>query len=390
MNRLTPALCLLLCAVAVVPARRAVAQPAATQAASQPAGQLDFILKQLRTIQPATHADKDVEAALVAKGTAILPALREAKALGDKIVRDDELTTDRYSVPGQGTVVDGRPREARVKELAERRMVVLDHVIVPLDWGFDPKDVLAKWAAKRDAKGADAKTLLNEPQQMRGAILEAAFPEYLWYSITRPYSPVQRVEEEPSSWLDRNLFAIDRKGNVTHLTSANDLQAFFRSHLQAVKEEQDAKQAVRVWLALSQTLQDHNQFPVVEDSLKATKAEGGGWTAKGQASRLPMGAKAIVDVGTVDVALVFDADGKLKEKTEDVKVRPGMRPICQATKLLDKDLIVRTMAERELRLMGRDAEEYLRMRRASASPELQAAIDRIWQKILADEVAFGR
>ena len=57
MNRLTPALCLLLCAVAVPPARRAVAQPAATQAASQPAAQLDSVVNQLPTIQPATPVE---------------------------------------------------------------------------------------------------------------------------------------------------------------------------------------------------------------------------------------------------------------------------------------------------------------------------------------------
>jgi hypothetical protein len=47
------------------------------------------------------------------------------------------------------------------------------------------------------------------------------------------------------------------------------------------------------------------------------------------------------------------------------------------------------MAERELRLMGRSAEAYLRSQRAKATPEIQTAIDRIWQQILDDERDFG-
>jgi len=47
------------------------------------------------------------------------------------------------------------------------------------------------------------------------------------------------------------------------------------------------------------------------------------------------------------------------------------------------------MAERELRLMGRSAEAYLKAQRVKSSPEIQAAIDRVWQQILDDEHDFG-
>ena len=63
-------------------------------------------------------------------------------------------------------------------------------------------------------------------------------------------------------------------------------------------------------------------------------------------------------------------------------LRPGIRPICQATKLLDRDPIVRRMAEQDVLVMGRAAKPYLDQVRATARPKLQQAIDRIWQRIL--------
>lgn len=61
-----------------------------------------------------------------------------------------------------------------------------------------------------------------------------------------------------------------------------------------------------------------------------------------------------------------------------------MRPICQATKLLDADPIVRKMAERSIQIMGRAARGYLEEQRAQAAPDLQQAIDRMWQRILEE------
>jgi hypothetical protein len=67
---------------------------------------------------------------------------------------------------------------------------------------------------------------------------------------------------------------------------------------------------------------------------------------------------------------------------EKSAVRPGIRPVCQATKLLDHDPIVRRMAEQDLLVMGRAAKPYLDQIRATATPKLQQAIDRVWQRIL--------
>jgi len=78
-------------------------------------------------------------------------------------------------------------------------------------------------------------------------------------------------------------------------------------------------------------------------------------------------------------------DGKLAKVVEENTVKPGVRPICQATKLLDPDPIVRGMAEQCIVVMGSEAREYLLGQRAKASPELQQAIDRVWQRIIDEE-----
>jgi hypothetical protein len=82
--------------------------------------------------------------------------------------------------------------------------------------------------------------------------------------------------------------------------------------------------------------------------------------------------------------MALGAAGGLVRIYEKAALQPGVRPICQATKLLDRDPIVRRMAEQDLLVMGRAVKPYLDQVRATAGPELQQAIDRVWQRILRD------
>jgi hypothetical protein len=79
--------------------------------------------------------------------------------------------------------------------------------------------------------------------------------------------------------------------------------------------------------------------------------------------------------------VLFDKEGKLAKVNEKAAIRPGPRPICQATKLLDADPIVRRIAEQDLLIMGLSSRDYLMERRERASPELREAIDRVWLQI---------
>jgi hypothetical protein len=122
------------------------------------------------------------------------------------------------------------------------------------------------------------------------------------------------------------------------------------------------------------------EFSVPEDAVHVTPTRTGGLEATGKAVVTPQGG----NTGEIVAALTFDAAGKLVTVSEVPKVRPGIRPICQASKLLDPDPITRGMAEQAILVMGKKAEQYLTEQRARASPELKDAIDHIWQRILAE------
>ena len=122
---------------------------------------------------------------------------------------------------------------------------------------------------------------------------------------------------------------------------------------------------------------DHT--PEVIDATTKAEKEKGGFVASGKMVVMQGGN------GAIDAKLTFDPDGALTKVEEVSKIRAGPRPICQATKLLDSDPIVRRMAEQDLLIMGRAARAYLDEQRGKASPELRRAIDRIWQRILEQD-----
>ena len=79
--------------------------------------------------------------------------------------------------------------------------------------------------------------------------------------------------------------------------------------------------------------------------------------------------------------LSFNQEGKLVSAKTVKNIQAGIRPICQAKKLLDKDPVVKKMAEQDILIMGRMCKPYLQEQREKAAPPLQKAIDVIWNKI---------
>src|SRR5262249_38494342 len=103
---------------------------------------------------------------------------------------------------------------------------------------------------------------------------------------------------------------------------------------------------------------------------------------KGKRGLEAAGRAIVMQGGNGELAATLEfVDGKLAAVTESAKIRPGPRPICQATKLLDPTPIVRKMAEQDLLIMGIAARSYLMEQRGQARPELREAIDRLWRKI---------
>jgi hypothetical protein len=204
-----------------------------------------------------------------------------------------------------------------------------------------------------------------------------AFPKYYFFTAFFRLYPVAAAP--PEGLKSSNIFVVGPDGKPKLINDTKALEEFFRTNLPGIKEDDAAKDAVRAWLRLSQEFRQDGfyQFQLMDDSTKVAR-DGDARVASGKTVVMKGGN------GELNVTLKFDADGKLVKNgvTEEGNLKPGPRPICQATKLLDADPIVRRMAEQDLLIMGRAAKSYLDEQRAKASPELQRAIDRLWQRIL--------
>jgi hypothetical protein len=205
--------------------------------------------------------------------------------------------------------------------------------------------------------------------------LERAFPGRLFFSVIYRMHPV--AIRAPAPLKSQNVFVVGKDGGVEHFTSSKELEKFFSSHARPVKSDDQAKDAVRAWLTLSQQFVQDGFF---QFTIPDKEISGNAKKMTGKAVVEPKGGNK----GYLAVTLTLE-DGKLSKVDEDNKVKPGVRPICQATKLLDPDPIVRGMAEQCLLVMGSTARQYLMEQRAKATPELQEAIDRMWQRIVEEE-----
>ncbi len=201
--------------------------------------------------------------------------------------------------------------------------------------------------------------------------LAKAFPDAHFFAIVFRQYPVARIAPEPLK--SQNVFAVAKDGQLVHLTDTKGLEKFFKERLKAVEDDDAARQAAGAWLALTQTFQQDGffKFAVPKDDLKGTREKASGKLVVTQGGK-----------GELVATLTFDGKGKLDKVAEQNGIKPGVRPICQATKLLDADPLVRRMAEQDILVMGRACKGYLDEQRAKASPELRRAIDRVWRRIV--------
>jgi hypothetical protein len=335
-----------------------------------------LVLQILRLVRPGQTDTRIAEAALHAAGKHIQPILQELKEHPEKLVSDEDLAVTKYLAAGGVEVTDRRSATSRADELRKQRLQVVETMLTELAQGFTPRRAIETWAFPRGG----APDFLPEPQPVKVPDLAKLFPDYSFYAVVFPQWPVARMPPEPLK--SANVFAIDKKGSVQGLTTKEELEAFFRKNLPPVNDETAAKGAVRAWLASAQVLATDGwfKFNVTEDSITVTKAATG-LQAAGKATVNPNGGNR----GEIAVALDFDDRGKLTVVQQKSNLKAGIRPICQSTKLLDPDPIVRKMAEQSLLIMGMDALPYLQEQRVKVSPEIQHAIDRIWQEILDRE-----
>ena len=244
-------------------------------------------------------------------------------------------------------------------------------------------------AASDDTRGRQllAQKLATLKGAERGQVIPLAndalgrtFAGHLFYALRFRQYPVAVMPPDPLK--TTNLFVVKPDGSVEHLPDVGALEAFFRAALSPVTTDPQAQDAAKAWLRLAQEFRQDGflQFSIPDESLQVASVASGGHEVTGKAVVIPHGGNQ----GEMAASLTFDGSGKLVTVSESAYIKRGIRPICQATKLLDSDPIVRAMAEQAILVMGRAAKEYLDEQRPMASPELREAIDRVWQRILGE------
>lgn len=210
------------------------------------------------------------------------------------------------------------------------------------------------------------------PQSIVGAEYPKALPNVAFVMVTYRQFPVAMAP--PEGLGSSNVFAIVGNDKPQRLADSKELEAFFRKHLAKVENADRAKDALEAWLNLVKEFRQDGMFRFEVLKKEFAAEEGKETTVRGRAMVVQGGN------GEVAATLVF-ADGKLQKATESATIRSGPRPICQATKLLDADPIVRKMAEQDLLIMGRSAFPYLDEQREKAAVPLREAIDSLRKRI---------
>jgi hypothetical protein len=239
---------------------------------------------------------------------------------------------------------------------------------------LSPEDVAkAEAAVKKDLAGRPAGDAARVTF-IKDAAVERALPGQACFAVLFPQYPVARVA--PPGLSSSNVFVVDRDGKIQPLTTEQKLTQYVQANAAPAKTDDQAKDAARAYARLAQELHQDGfyKFELMDDATKVEKA-GAGRNATAKVVVMQGGN------GTIDVVVALDEAGKVDKAKVDAKLKPGPRPICQATKLLHPDPLVRRICEQDLLIMGPACLDYLAEQRARATPELQREIDRVRGRI---------
>ena len=232
---------------------------------------------------------------------------------------------------------------------------------------------------------ADDQQLVQEYLQSRGAsgavvrpvtddFVGRTFPNFSFFGVIFRQYPIAVQCPQAPDLKCANLFFV-RDSKVEFVSAIEDLKFFFAANLDPAPTRDTATDAASTWLRFSEELKQDLFYTFSPSDISYTP----------RADITLIQAHASVSSGgdgNIDIVMTLGSAGSFVNVLEKSALRAGIRPICQATKLLDPDPIVRRMAEQDLLVMGRAAKPYLDQIRATARPQLRQAIDRVWQRIL--------
>ena len=231
----------------------------------------------------------------------------------------------------------------------------------------DDQQVVESYLQSRGISGAVVRPVTDE-------FVGRTFPNINFFGVIFRQYPVAVQCPQTKDLKCANLFFVQGT-QVDFVSTIEDLKFFFAANLGPVPAEDLATDAAATWLRFSEELKQDLFYTFSPVDISYTPRD----------DLTVLRAQAAVTAGgdgNIDVLITLGAAGSLVNILERSALRPGIRPICQATKLLDRDPIVRRMAEQDLVVMGRATKPYLDQIRATATPKLQEAIDRVWRLIL--------
>lgn len=309
-----------------------------------------------------------------------------------------ETVQAETAVSGQGTAVSsgvvypskvGKSRpEKFVDELpvaeisaAEKRRIEESGLKV------SPRERIRKYLKSLKSQNGPPSFQRAQLLYLDNAALAKAFPHTIFYVLRFAQWPVSCCPPEPLG--SNNIFAInvaasetksDTRAPIKAITEAGQLKNFLLASGVSAAGENEIKTLLAASLALSQELfQDGMYRFQPEPTSIHIEKQAGAITASGSLPVDPRGGNS----GAIFATMKCE-NGKVIDFTASAKLMAGMRPICQSTKLLDKDELVRRMAEQDLLIMGSLAKDYLDWQRTQVSPALRAEIDRVWARILEE------
>jgi len=231
----------------------------------------------------------------------------------------------------------------------------------------DDQQLVEDYLMAREASGAVVRPITDD-------YVGRTFPNFSFFGVIFRQYPVAVLCPQAEDLKCSNVFFV-KDEQVDFVATIRDLKFFFATQLSPVPSEQQASDAASTWLRFSEELKQDLFYTFSAPEI-SYMPQADLILVRGHASVIAGGE------GNIDMLMNLGSAGSFVNVYEKSALRPGVRPICQATKLLDRDPIVRRMAEQDILVMGRPAKPYLDQVRAKAHPKLQQAIDRMWQRIL--------
>ena len=199
--------------------------------------------------------------------------------------------------------------------------------------------------------------------------LATSFKNVEFFSLRFQRYPVALTAVAPLK--PNNVFAVVGT-DITHIADQKQLEAFFRKMLTAELNDPLRIEATVSWLVLTQELNEDGFFEFEKPEVRLQ-----GSSCHGELRVIDKRG----DLGKLTVDIAFDGDG-IADVEVGGKIVLGIRPKCQATRLLDADPVVREIMRQDILVMGKRCKPYLDGVKARAEAELRRAVEGVWQQIL--------